>query len=213
MKAIFLFALLALGAGCVTPPSPQAVRDAGFRTPEGTFETLRIAVAAEMPRLEYQCLSSGFRARFDVGRGLSQLAYRELRDEVLSKRLEFWLGIPDAELGKVRPLGPGRCLLRASSHGHAFELVLVREDFWELWAEDELLADVLLPHGSFPRWAEVFQEPGGRAGVSAAAALPPELAARDLEELGDSLTEFRIGREWKIDEIVGLEEALLASEP
>lgn len=204
-----LFALLLglwlLGSACVTPPTPQEILATGFRTPEMTFKSFQVGVAADLPRLEYRCLSAGFRSRVNNGQGLSQLAYRELREQVLSKRLEFWLGIPDAEIIAVESMGEGRRLLRASSHGHEFELEMIREDYWQIWSGDELLADEALPNGSFPQWAEIYREDGRSPQVSALALLPSDLALRDIDELNRSLTEFRIGREWKIDWIVGLD--------
>lgn len=197
--------LVSLLGSCVSAPTALELRDAGFRTPEKTFEALQIGVAADLPRLEYRCLSSGFRARFNGGQGLSQIAYREFRDEVLSKRLEFWLGIPDAELLEVSPLGEGRCLLKAVSHGVEFELEMVREDFWQMWSGDELLADVPLPFGSFHQWAEVYREGTGTPNVTGFAVLPNDMALMDVEQLNREMTEFRIGREWKIDHIGGLE--------
>ncbi len=205
---VLILAPLVLGLGaCASVPSPQEIHDVGFRTPEMTFKALQVGVGADLPRLEYGCLSMGFKARFNGGQGLSQLAYRELREQVLSKRLEFWLGIPDAVILETRPLSEGRSLLRASSHGHEFELELVREEFWQAWAGAELLADEPLPRGSFGQWVEIYRSDGAPAIIGAGAPLPPELSGGDLQELGQRLTEFRIGREWKIDRILGLEEA------
>ncbi|MFT7667881.1 MAG: hypothetical protein ACI8X5_000566 [Planctomycetota bacterium] len=174
-----------------------------------TFRTLQVGVASELPRLEYSCLSSRLRAEGLDGRtSLSQFAYRELRDQVLSKRMEFWLGIPDAEIIETVPLDEGRVLLRAESHGHEIELEMVREDFWQIWASDEKLADEPLPLGSFPSWVEIYQVEKEPPMVAGGARLPADLAGQDLEALNRQLTEFRIAREWKIDRIIGLEAVL-----
>jgi hypothetical protein len=200
----FLAGLALLGAGalgCVSPPSPQEVLDTGYRTPEQTFHTLQVGVRGDLPALEYACLSGAFRARH----GLSQLAYREFRERVLQGEIAYWLGIPAAEIRESRPLGVGRRLLVCESHGETFELELVREDFWQMWVEGELVADEALEDGSFSEWTEVFRDSPGTTLVLGHAQLPARLSALDAEELDAGLSEFRIGREWKIDEFHGLD--------
>jgi hypothetical protein len=198
-----LAAALALAlAGCVSTPEPEEVLATGFRTPEMTFHTLQVGVRADLPGLEYACLSGDFRARY----GLSQLAYREFREDVLEHEIAFWLGIPKAEVLETVVLAEDRRLLRCESHGTPFELELVREDYWQLWEGQELIADELLPPGSFPERAEVFSEAPGVTMVSGFAQLPTYLDHLPPEELNRRFTEFRIGREWKIDRIAGLAE-------
>jgi len=195
-------AVVLLAAGCVSTPEPEEVLATGFRTPEMTFHTLKVGVRAGLPGLEYSCLSGAFRDRYD----LSQLAYREFREQVLENEIAFWLGIPKAKIVESVVLAQDRQLLRCESHGTPFELELVREDYWQLWEGPELLADELLPPGSFPERAEVFSEASGVTMVSGFAQLPTYLDHLPPEELNRSFTEFRIGREWKIDRIAGLTE-------
>ena len=197
-----LAAFLALASACVSPPDAQEVLDTGFRTPEMTFHTLQVGVRAGLPRLEYACLSSGFRARH----GLSQLGYREFREQELEDRLEFWLGIPDAKIVESLSQGPGRHLIRAESHGHPFELGLVHEEFWQAWSGDELLADELLEASlPFEERLEIYRSEGGGPILSTVVQFPAEMALLEPEELRAAMTELRIAKEWKIDHIGGFE--------
>lgn len=197
-----LGALALLAAGCVSTPEPAEVLATGFRTPEMTFHTLKVGVRGDLPGLEYACLSGAFRERY----GLSQLAYREFREDTLEHEIAFWLGIPKAKIVEAVTLAEDRELLRCESHGTPFELELVREDYWQLWEGPELLADELLPPGTFRERAEIFSEAAGVTMVSGFAQLPQYLDHLPPEELNRSFTEFRIGREWKIDRIAGLAE-------
>jgi hypothetical protein len=182
--------------GCVSPPSPQEVLDTGFRTPEMTLHTLQMGVRADLPGLEYSCLAAGFRARH----GLSQLGYREFRERVLEGEIAFWLGIPDARVTESLRLSPTRHLLRCISHCETFEVELVLEEYWQLWADGELIADVALEPGSFDEWTSVYED-GGNHYVFGQVQLPSELAQIPPEELDSKMSEFRLGREWKIDDL------------
>jgi hypothetical protein len=193
--------LALLLVACVTTPRPEEVLATGFRTPEQTFRTLQVGVRGELPGLEYACLSTGFRARY----GLGQLAYREFRDRVLEHELAFWLGIPAAELVREVPVAADRVRLECRSHGTEFTLELVREDFWQVWTGSELLADEPLEPGEFEQQAEVLAEGDRQVVVSGYGLLPSSALPSGPEELGERLTEFRIGREWKIDRISGLD--------
>lgn len=196
-----LLLALALLPSCVTAPSPQEVLDTGYRTPRQTFHTLQVGVRGDLPGLEYACFSSAFRARF----GLSQLAYREFREEVLEHEVAFWLGIPAAEVVREEAIDPRRTRLHCSSHGEEFVLELVREDYWQAWGGAELLADEALEEGLFEERAEVFDDGTGRVVLTGFALAPADLASGGAEALSSRLTEFRIGREWKIDGLGGLE--------
>jgi len=191
---LFFVPLLGLPvlAACVSAPSPGEVLATGFRTPEMTFRSFQVGVRGDLPQLEYACFSGAFRARH----GLSQLGYREVRERELKHRIAYWLGIPDARIVESLDLGPGRRLLRAESHGRAFEVELVLEDFWQLWAGDELLADEPLGPDDF---REISSEPGRAPMVMGAAKIPYPLSQRPAAELDRTFSEFRIGSEWKID--------------
>ena len=192
----WLAPILVAGAlGCVSLPSPQEMLDTGFRSPEMTFHTFQMGVRADLPGLEFSCLARSFRARHD----LSQLAYREFRERELEGQLAFWLGIPDAGITESVRLSRDRHLLRCESHGEAFEVELVREDFWQLWVDGQAVADEAITRGSFGDWTEVYED-GGETYVFGQAQLPPRLADVAATELDANLTEFRLGREWKIDD-------------
>ena len=183
-----------LGGCCVTPPTAEEILDLGFRSPELTLRTFQAGVRGDLPLLEYRCFSQGYKSR----NHLSQLAYREFREQELASNPWFQKGVADARILTSESLGEGRHLLRVGSHGHVIEVELVREDFWQLWSNTDLLADELLAHGGFSRATDVLDT--GPL-VVASAELTPDLASGSLEELREKITEFRIGREWKIDRI------------
>ena len=196
-----VLALPLLAAGCYsTPPNAEEILNLGFRTPEMTFRTFQAGVRGELPRLEYRCLSGGFRSR----NHLSQILYREFRDSELAPKLWFRVGVPDAEILESIALSVGRHRIRAGAYGHEFVLEFVREDFFAIYAGEELLADEPITNSSFPDWLEIYR-PEGLDGwyLAAGAELPSELAEQSANELLRELTEFRIGRDWKIDSIGG----------
>ena len=191
-------ALLAptLTAGCcVTPPTAEEILDLGFRTPEMTLRTFQAGVRGDLPKLEFRCFSVGYRERHD----LSELVYREFRKRELASNPWFQKGVADAKILASESLGEGRHLFLVGSHGHEFEVEFVREDFWQLWSNTELLADVLLPPGGFSDSADILVNDPPL--VVASAELTPSLASRPLDELREQIIEFRVGREWKIDRI------------
>lgn len=181
------FALLlpGLGSCCLDPPQADVILDLGFRTPEQTLLTFQTAMRGNLPRLEYACLSSSFRAR----EGLSQLAYREFRDQWMADNPWLRRGVVKATIERREVLHPRAVRLHCSSYGHQFEMVLVREDFAQAYSGDLLLHDELVERlsddfGSEPR------EDGSRE-VFAATIFPPGP--------NEPITELRIGSEWKID--------------
>jgi hypothetical protein len=190
--------LLALTAGCcVTPPSAEEVLNLGFRSPEQTLETFQAGVRGELARLEYRCFSVGFRDR----NGLSQLAYREFRERELEPKPWFKLGVADATISHSESLGPLRHRLVAESHGYSFELTLTREDYWQLWSGETLLADEPLGEGGFASFVDLLENPGGSPTLVAGAQLPDSLQHLSVEDLRREMTEFRIAEEWKIDSL------------
>jgi hypothetical protein len=198
LPAAWLYASLAalapaVAPGCclVRPPHAQELVDSGFRSPEQTFRTLKTALSADLADLEYRCLSSGFRR----ANSLSQLTYREAREQ-LRKEKPWIVLVAKAEQRESERLGADRHRIVAEVFGRSIELVLVREDFYELWGETELLADGA---GSFDQWThEVESSPGARL-LEAHVPLPEHARAR--------LAELRVGREWKIDTIEELQSA------
>lgn len=190
---LFVAVALAGLASCVSPPSAEELARVGYRSPEQTFTSFQIAVRADSPVLEYRCLSAGFRERNRV----SQLTWREFRDEWYASHPLLRRALAKARILSVEELATDRRVLLAESHGHRLRVHFVREAFYQVYAGDMLHADELLPQqrGLAPYLgAEPLEQ--GRALLSAAV----ELRATDLPE---HPTEFRIGLEWKID---GIEE-------
>ena len=192
-----------LAGCCVTPPDPEEVMNTGFRSPEQCLETFQVGVRGDLARLEYRCFSVGYRDR----NGLSQLGYREFRERELRSNPWFAKGVADAEVELSEPAGPFRHRILAESHGYRFEVLLVREDAWQAWAGERLLADELLDGGGFESHVEVSGGASRPTAVLAIAELPPRLQGRDPAELREAVTEFRISQEWKIDSIRPLEGA------
>jgi hypothetical protein len=185
----FLLAVWALSAGCLAAPTPEAWLAVGFRTPEQTFRTFQTGLRADLPNLEYRCLGSGFKRR-QVREGVpfSLLLYQEFRRELF--RTQWWLRYAaSAKIKKVEELGPGRVRVEAEVdtwfHDERFAVVLVREDFYELWIGDKRVDDDLAD------WRELAREKDGTLVVSVP--LPSGLTAIEIGEL-------RAGREWKIDD-------------
>lgn len=192
------FALLApavVAGCCVTPPTAEEILNLGFRTPEMTFRTFQAGVRGDLPLLEYRCFSVDYRSR----NRLSQLTYREFRERELASSPWFQKGVADAKILASESLEEGRHLLRVGSHGHELEVVFVREDFWQLWSNADRLVDQPLPRGGFSDSADILVNDPPL--VVASAELTPDLVDRPLEELREQFTEFRVGREWKIDHI------------
>ena len=187
-RALFLSAasLGSLQACCVTPPSAEELMDLGFRSPEQAFNTLRAGIRGDLPRLEYRSLSGGFRSR----NGLSQLSYREFREQWFRENPWLKAAVSGAEVLERRDHPSGRSsVLRVGVLGQEALVFLVAEDFAQLWDRDELREDVLVDDmGALlkqrdGRW--VASVPGG----------------------GTAPTELRLGREWKIDGIERVDES------
>ena len=67
---------LPLFAGCLAAPEPEDFLAVGFRRPEQTFRTFQTALRADLPDLEYRCLSAAFKARQEPR--ITQIGWREL---------------------------------------------------------------------------------------------------------------------------------------
>ncbi len=160
--------------------------DLGFRSPEQTFATLRAAIRGDLPRLEYRSLSSGFRSR----NGLSQLSYREFREELFAKNPWLKPALSRAEVIEQTDHPNGHsAVLRVGVLGEEALIYLVAEDFAQLWDRAELREDVAVDDMG----ALLSNKDGAWvARVPGEGALPSEL---------------RVGREWKIDGIERVEDA------
>jgi hypothetical protein len=171
---------MALSA-CLSVPKPADWLDVGFRSPGQTFRTFRTAFAdGRQPGLELRCFSSGFKAR----EGLSELTYREFREDLLREEPLLRTALSRARISSVKQEGK-TARLEAKIAGRALFVELVREDYWELWDGEELLADDLVRDLS-----DILALDGDghvlRASLPAPSSPP---------------TEVRLGGEWKIDRI------------
>jgi hypothetical protein len=192
MRASLYASMLALWAsilaGCLAAPKAEDWLAVGFRTPAQTFRTFQTGLRADLPDLEYRCLSSSFKRRAArEGGAFSQLVYREFRRELF--RAQPWLKLAArARVRRIEELAPDRVRLVAEVetwfHDETFELVLVREDFYELYVGEQRVSDDLA------KWRELVRAEQGA--LVARVPLPGGLGALELGEL-------RVGREWKFD--------------
>lgn len=179
-----IFFLLAACMGtvqscCTTPPSAEELLDLGYRSPRQAFQTLRAGIRGDLPRLEYRSFSSGFRRR----NGLSQLSYREFREEWYSQNPWIKLALSQAEILEIIQRSETHASLRVGALGSEVLVELVAEDFYQLWDGDELREDALIDDLG----ALLTPEAG-------------EWVAR-VPGAGSSPSELRLGREWKVDDI------------
>ncbi len=190
--------LLSLCAACAGPDVRPELSRAGFRTPVQTFETYRAAFLSDLPDLEYLCFSDSFRS----ANGISRLTYAEGREILLREQSFLRFGLGRARIESVVPLSENRVRLKIRSkslfHDTHFVCELVREDFYEIWAGGQRLQDDHLP-----RFSSAFRTTDDGSGRTFAQAYVP-LEAPDR---GSEITEFRVGREWKIDFITQLDPA------
>jgi hypothetical protein len=175
--------------GCrVAPPKPEEWLAVGYRSPEQTFATFCTAVAADQADLEYRCLG----AYFKQSNGLNQLGYRSFREELLD-RWPWIRELANADVERSEAVEDGVWRIQARVKFlwkvQRFEVLLQREDFYELYAGDSLVLDGAT---DFP--AAVRAE-AGQAGIEVGV---PTQVPIPAAEAGQPLTEVRVGREWKI---------------
>jgi hypothetical protein len=178
---IFLLAALPLAACLAPEPEPEDWLAYGFRGPEEAFRSFLTALAGDRPVLEYTCLSQALKER----QGGNLLGYLTLRDE-LHRKMPWLKAAARAEIEEVERLGQDRARLVARVDwmfwDETFAVQLVAEDFYEFWAEGERVEDGFYPFAL-------------RAERGNAVARVPAPEEADL----DSISELRLGREWKID--------------
>ena len=159
--------------------------DLGYRSPLQAFNTLKAAIRGDLPRLEYRSLSAGFRSR----NGLSQLSYREFREEWFGQNPWMKAALSGAEvLERVDHAGGRRTVLRVGILGEEALVHLVAEDFAQLWDQAELREDVAVDD-----MGALLTQRDGRWTAS-------------VEGGGAPPTELRLGREWKVDGIERVED-------
>jgi hypothetical protein len=174
----------ATAGGCrLAPPTPDAWLAVGFRTPRQSFATFQTALRADLPDLEYRTLAQELKA----AEGINQLAYRTFREELFGENP--WLRYAaEAKVIGESHLAADRVRLVAQVDKlgirRSFTVDLVREDFYEVYEDGELLDDGF---ASFSRSAS------SPAAGELALSLPLPFGA-DVSRL----SEARLGREWKI---------------
>jgi hypothetical protein len=172
--------------GCGTPrPRSEQWLAVGFRSPQQTFRSFQTALAADAPALEYRCLTSHFR------RGANQLAYREVREQIL--RDQPWLrrAATAVVLSEQRSSADrARLIAEVDTWFGAtrFEVDLVATGFAEIWQEQQLLWDETRVDRPL---AQALEAPHR---VRLDIALDPDSAFDPREA-----TELRLGHEWRID--------------
>jgi len=144
-----LLARLAVTA-CASQPKPDDWLNVGYHAPEQTFRTFQTALLGDRPMLEYGCFSDDFRRR----NTLSLFGWLEARER-LHREIPFIKRLGKAEIRRVRSLGPDRVEIEARVSvlwiEKDFRVTFVREDFWEIWAGEELLADDFAEFGDLVR--------------------------------------------------------------
>lgn len=208
LRACLLAALgLVLGA-CLGPrPGPGDWQRIGFRTPEQTFHTFKTAFATTQYDLEYRCLSDALRAR----EGLDGFGYRNLRDR-MAEEIPGFSYLSQAKVQGRVELGDGRVGLVARIKVLWIErwllVELVREEFFELYRDGERLTDGYI---DFVEDTFLFDDRYPADRVWAYASLEDGLGGVDLELSEDDegltpvrLSEFVVGQEWKLYEVVPL---------
>jgi hypothetical protein len=188
LLALSLTALSA--AACVSAPTPAEVLASGFRTPEQAFRAFQVAVAADDPGFELLCFSSAFRARHRI----SQLTWREAREDLYARQPWLRLGISRAEVEGIEIEG-ARARLAVRAGSRRIEVRLVREEFGQLWRGAERAFDDQIGWDA----ATGAQADGGRRWFFGQVELPEGVPPEEISEL-------RVGREWKIDDVVPLDE-------
>ncbi len=198
LHAQLLALSLAFLASCAGPDVREELSRAGFRTPRQTFDTYRAAFLSDLIQLEYRCLSSGFRRANQI----TLLNYGEAREILLREQSFLKFGLSRAEVVQVDALAADRVRLHIRSeslfHDTRFAIELVREDFYEIWADGEYLQDDHLD-----RFSNAFRVTADADGNAVAQSWVP----LDDPDRGTRITEFRVGREWKIDFITLLDPA------
>jgi hypothetical protein len=181
-----------LGACClVRPPGAKELYEAGaggMRTPESAFETYRVAFGADLPELEYRCLSADFRRV----NGISYLSYRVAREQLLEQK-PYLAFLAKAQVQESRAVSAGRHRLLVKAAGQRFVVDLVREDEFKMYAGEVLLADGLL---DFERAIKVQPQNDGSLKLGAVVNVDAEQSeGLDLSRL----TSLRLEQVWKID--------------
>ncbi|MBK7643758.1 MAG: hypothetical protein IPJ19_12055 [Planctomycetes bacterium] len=181
--SVFLAALAALlPIACTSVPKPGEILGSSFRSPEQCLRSFQFAVRSDEPAWEYRCFSTRFRAE----NHLSQLAWRELREQLWGQIGMRW-AVAKAEPRAPASVHGARAEMVVEALGKRVHLSFLREDFGETWSGETQLSDdeVDFRTHTGTQDGKLFygQVP-----------MPPDLDSAKV-------TEMRIGREWKLDDI------------
>ncbi len=194
-------------SSCIgTRHTPEQLTQVGFRTPRQTFETFQAALDYDLLSLEYRCLSADFKKRND----LSDLGYREFREE-LAKREPFLRLAAHATIVKEWDQGSREHWIEIEVSGwlgvgrRTARLRLVREEFWEIYADGEPWLDHSLDRSRSSRDLPAKFGGANDPRISASVPVDPQdvddAIARTKKDWSQ-LSEFRVGYEWKIDDLI-----------
>ncbi len=172
---------------CVCPVDARALANLDLATPRRALESYQSYLAYDLREQEYRCFSVDFRQR----NRLSLANYAEGRDRLLAR--SPWLkSFAGAKVVAEGAAEDGSHWIDARVLGRTVRVRLVREDFYEIRAAGELLAD---GYGELGAWFDREPTEGGwRLVARPAAALSTARLA--------SATELRVARQWKIDDFV-----------
>jgi hypothetical protein len=191
----------------VTPPDPGDWLAVGFRSPRQTWRTYQTALAGDRPELEYRCFAASFKSQY----GFSVLEYVTFRDELLEEQplVRF---VAEAEVVSERRSVDGNyheLIAEISKLGTTVQMrvLLEREAFAELWVDDVQVQSIGLDRLDDAQWSQLNANNGSGFGVSAFVDYelwedPPPNGDYDERDV----SEFRIGAEWKIADLVPLEQ-------
>jgi len=152
--------------------------------------TFQVGLRADHARTEYGCFSTGFRAR----NRLSQASYVLFRQEWFAGDPWIRKGMAEAEIVAERELGERERELVLEERGVRFAVTLVREDYAQLYAGEELIQDEEIADFR----DSVESDRTGRLLVGAIELCEHVPAS--------NVTGFVIGQDWKIDGIRRLED-------
>ena len=170
--------------GCLAPATAEQLVATGFRSPIQTVTSFQTFFRADLPLREYRCLSVNFRRENQ----LSATTYAEGREELL--RRQPWIRLlAKAKVIGDSAMGEAEHWVDLDSLGRTVRVKLVREDFFETYAGESLLADGEAEFETLVRASPA--DPGSRVTVQ----IPLEM---QVSELG-SLSEVVVARQWKID--------------
>jgi hypothetical protein len=170
--------------GCLAPATAEQLLATGFRSPLQTVSSFQTFFRADLPMREYRCLSANFRRENQ----LSATTYAEGREELL--RRQPWIRLlAKAQVSGEEARGADEHWVDLDSLGRTVRVKLVREEFFETYAGEQLLTD---GDAEFERLVHVSPEDSGsRVNVQ----IPLEQPASEL----GGLSEVVVARQWKID--------------